>query len=34
MPARFPSVAAECIRERKDGPTTLERVTRAGRWGE
>ena len=29
-----PSVAADCIRERKDGLTTLERVTRAGRWGE
>ena len=31
----FPSsVAADCIRERKNGLTTLERVTRAGRWGE
>jgi HD domain len=29
-----PSIAAELIRERKEGPTTLERLTRAGRWGE
>lgn len=29
-----PSVAAECIRERKEGLTTLERVARAGRWRE
>jgi hypothetical protein len=29
-----PSIAAELIRERKHGPTTLERLTRAGRWGE
>jgi hypothetical protein len=30
-----PSVAAEVIRDRRDGGlSTLERVTRAGRWGE
>jgi HD domain-containing protein len=29
-----PSIAAELIRERKAGLTTLERATRAGRWGE
>jgi hypothetical protein len=35
MNALPPSVAAEFIRERKDGGlSTVERLTRAGRWGE
>jgi hypothetical protein len=33
--APFTTVAAECVRERKDGElSTLERATHAGRWGE
>lgn len=31
--ALSPSVAGEFVRERKAGLTTLERLTRAGRWG-